>query len=289
MRDGCRKCARGLLVACLGVLLCGCAAGPPPLPICPGKPTLKESLRTLATYGQDAVPLRANGEALLTYHVPDKKKPERHILPMKMWFNPPIEIYIQGSIAVDPRAVTVGSNEKEFWLALRPKEMNAFYRGQWQDVRDVDGLLVSPRVVLEAFGIVVEPNDVANSSLWTMENKGPYDILTRRDEAGRLLKRVYVHACTYLVRRIEHFDPEGQIALLAQFRKYKPVAGGFHVPTAINLVSTAPDGRKDFIRIDITSTKVMEFSEPQRRYLFVPKPDTFENVYRYENGQWVPE
>ena len=51
------------------------------------------------------------------------------------------------------KAVILGSNEEEFWLALRPKEISSYYIGRWQDVRDFEGLVMSPRVVLEAVGI----------------------------------------------------------------------------------------------------------------------------------------
>ncbi len=279
-----------LLAAALAVLMGGCAAGPQRLPVCPGKATTEEALQALATRAEAAVPLRANGRAMLTYHVPDKKKPERHNLPMQMRFNPPAEIYIQGSIGVDPQAVVIGANEEEFWLALRPKEMSSYYSGRWEDVGEFEGLMMSPRVVLEAFGIVAEPGGAPSAALWTLENEGPYDVLTRRDESGRMVKRVYVYACDYVVYKVEYFDRRGKLAAVAQLRDYKPVADGFRVPTRIYVVSIAPDGRKDTIDIDINSTKPMKFTEQLRERIFVP-PDAnkFENIYRYDEGRWVPE
>jgi hypothetical protein len=273
----------------VGILLAGCAVKPERLPVCPGKPTTAAALQTLAARARDAVPLRANGQGRLTYHVPDKERPERHNLPMQMWFNPPADVYVQGSVGVDVRAVIIGSNEQEFWLALRPKEMSSYYAGRWQDVRDFEGLMMSPRVVLEAFGIVAGPDGEPDAALWSLQNKGPYDILTRRDEAGRPVKRVYVYACDYLVRKIEYYDPAGKIVAVATLGDYKPVEG-FLVPTRIDVVATGRDGRKDTMEIELSSLKLMKFNEQQLQRLFVP-PDTdkFEHIYRYEEGRWVPQ
>ena len=275
---------------CLAILLGGCVSGPQRLDVCPGKPSAEAALRTLAVSAGNAVSLRANGQALLNYHVPDKEKAERHNLPMKMWFSPPADIYIQGSIAVDPRAVVIGSNEEQFWLALRPREISSYYIGAWESASDFDGLMMSPRVVLEALGIVAEPGDEPNAAQWTLANEGAYDVLTRRDETGQIIKRVYVYACDYVTHKIEYFDRRGNVAATAELRNYELVAEGFRMPTAIRVVSVRPDGRKDSIDIDIQSTKVMELNEQQRQFLFQPPAaDKFEHVYRYEESRWVPE
>jgi len=278
-----------VLAVSLLILVGGCVSPPQKLQVCPGKTTAVEALRTLAARAEHAVPLRANGQAVLTYHVPNKKRTERHNLPMEMRFRPPAEIYIQGSIAVDARAVIIGSNEEEFWLALRPKEISSYYIGQWQDVGDFEGLMMSPRVILEAVGIVIEPGAELDAVSWTLENKGPYDVLTRRDETGRMVKRLHVYACDYSVRKIEYFDPRGRVAAVAQLGDYKPV-DGFQVPTRIDIVSTGPGGLKDSIVMTISSVKATQFNELQQRGFFSPPPaDRYEHVYHFEEGQWVPE
>ncbi len=281
-----------LWVIALGiVLLGGCAAQPrEKLRVCPGKPTAEAALQALAARAEHAVGMRANGQGLLTYYMPGKKRTERHNLPMQIWFNPRSDIYIQGSVAVDPKAVILGSNEQEFWLALRPKEISSYYLGQWQDVQDVQGFMMSPRMVLEALGIVLEPGGVANAALWSLENKGPYDILTRRNEAGRIVKRVQIYACDYVAHKIEYFDPRGKAVAVANLGDYKPVTDDFSVPTRIAIESLGPDKHKDSIRIELTSLKTMQFSEKQRQRIFVPpSAERFENVYHYEDGRWVAE
>ncbi len=275
---------------CLTMLLGGCAPAPPQLRVCPGKRNAEEALQALAARAQSAVPLRANGQGILTYHVPKKKKAERHNLPLKLWFDPPSDIYIMGSVAVDPQAVVIGSNDTEFWLALRPKEMSSYYLGQWKDVQGFEGLMMSPRVVLEALGIVVEPAGQLNAARWSLENKGPYDILTRRDEAGHIVKRVYVYSCDYLVHKIEYHDRRGKLMAVATLGEYRPVTEQFRVPTRIAVESIAPDKRKDSIKISLDVPRETQISERQRQRLFVPpKPERFEHIYRYEEGHWVAE
>ncbi len=279
-----------LVVVASAILLGGCVTGPSKLEICPGKSSAEEALKALAARAQAAAPLRANGQAMVTYHVPDRKKTERHNLPLELRFEPPGDIYIQGSIAVDQRAVILGANEEQFWMTLSPKEMSSYYLGSWDEVRDFEGLMMSPRVVLEALGIVVEPNRESDTALWTLENKGPYDILSRRDEAGRMVRRVHVYACDYCVRKIEYFDEQGRTVAVAQLGDYEGVVEGFRVPTRIRVVSTAPDGRKDTMDINLTGVRTTQFNDRQRQVLFSPPGSgKFENIYRYEAGQWVPE
>jgi len=274
-------------------LLGGCVTQPQKqkLPICPGKATVDEALQTLTARAQSAVPVWANGQAVLTYHAPDTKKPERHSLTLMLRFDPPARIYLQGSLTAVSKAVVLGSNEEEFWLALRPKEISSYYIGRWQDVRDFEGLVMSPRVVLESVGIVSVPGAESDPALWKLENKGPYDILTQRDESGRPVRRLHVYACDYTVHRIEHFDRRGKVVAVARLSDYKTVARGFSVPTQINVVSTRPDGRKDSAAMNLSSVWTKPFTEKQRELQFLPPRDTdrYEHIFRYEDGQWVPE
>jgi hypothetical protein len=281
-----------LWLVALGIALVGgCVSQPRErLRVCPGQPTAEAALQALAARGARAVGMRANGQGLLTYYVPGKKRTERHNLPMQIWFNPPSDVYVQGSVAVDPRAVILGSNDQEFWLALRPAEISSYYLGRWQDVQEVQGFMMSPRMVLEALGIVLEPGGAPNAALWSLENRGPYDVLTRRNEAGRVVKRVQVYTCDYVVHKIEYFDPQGKVVAVANLGDYKPVTEDFRVPTRIAIESLGPDRHRDSIRIELTSLRPMQFSERQRQRIFVPpSPERFENVYQYQEGHWVAE
>ncbi len=275
------------------VLIGGCVTQPqkPKLEVCPGKATAAEALQTLTARAQSAVPVWASGRAVLSYHAPDKKKPERHSLTILLRFDPPARIYLQGSVTAVEKAVILGSNEEQFWLALRPKEISSYYIGRWQDVRDFEGLVMSPRIVLEAVGIVNLPGTEPNPALWKLENKGPYDILTQRDESGRPVRRLHVYACDYTVHKIEYFDRRGKVIAVAQLSEYQPVEKSLSVPTRIDVMSTRPDGRKDSVVMELSSVRTKPFNEKQRQLLFQPPRDVdrYEHIYRYENGEWVPE
>ncbi len=270
----------------------GCETPPAQnLPICPGKATVDDALQALTARARQAVPVWANGRAVLTYHAPDRRTPERHSLNLLLRFDPPARVYLQGSVTAVERAVILGSNEEEFWLALKPKEISSFYLGRWQDVRDFEGLVMSPRVVLEAVGIINAPGTEPNPTLWKLENKGPYDLLTQRDESGHPVRRLHVYACDYTVREIEYFDRRGTVVAVAQLDGYKPVQKTlFSVPTRISVVSTRPNGRKDSVVMDFSSPWTKPFNEKQQA-LFRPPPDVdkYEHIYQYENGQWVAE
>ena len=278
-----------LVAAAAATLIGGCAApGRPRLPICPGKATVDEALAALAARAQQAVPFRGNGQILLTYHEPDGGKSKRHNLPMNFLFNPPWETYIQGSVAADPKAVIMGSNRDGFWLVLRPKEMSSYYLGRWTEARNIEGLMMSPKVVLEAFGIIQD--NEPNAGRWLLKNEGAFDILTERDEAGRVVKRVYVYACDYLVNKIEYFDSRQKVAAVAELGRYKPVAGDFRVPTRILVSTIGPAKRTDSIDITLTSTNVWEIKQKQRDVFFnPPDSDTFEHQYTLVDGRWVEE
>ena len=285
---------RGRILALVALLVAGCATQESTqLPICPGKASAEDALAALSARAEKAVPLRASGgQCRLTYYIPDEEKPKRHNLSPRPWFNPPSELYMQLSIAVDPKALIIGCNAEEFWLALRPKEISTYYWGQWDETENVEGLMVSPKVVLEAFGIVLRHDRGADSNTWSLTNEGSYDVLTEQNETGRLLKRVHIFACDYVVHKIEYFDDVGKVVGTARSGDYEPVAEGFDVPTEIYVSALGPDGRIDEIEIKLASLREKQLSEAARRAVFVRNPRDMEKLergYRYEGGRWVRE
>jgi len=178
------------------VLLGACHPAPKPLPVCAGKGSTDEALLELAKRTRNVVPLRATGTCKLRYYVEGKRKAEN-----------------------EGFAVVLGSNSEEFWLAIRPK-ISTYWRGSWSQSSASQKLILNPRIVLDALGVAAsETGD--RSSEWSLSNKGPFDILTRRDDAGLILKRLYVCSCDYLVRKIEYFDEFGRVSVVAELDKYK--------------------------------------------------------------------
>jgi hypothetical protein len=273
------------------IVAAGCAGlGPKPLPICPGRNNAEEALQTLRIRAEQAVPFEVRGQCRLAYHVPDEKGVKRQGMSLsRVWFRPPSDMYIQGGVAADPQAVVVGSGATEFWLAMRPKEIDSYYWGRWDEAANAEGMLINPAIVLEAFGILGHEDPNAR---WLFAKEGPYDVLTRLDAAGRKSRRLYVYTCDYLVHKMEYFGPDGLIAATAELEQYEPVTKGFCVPTRIHVTTIDRSGREDTLDIELGKPKQRTFSEQLVRRAFTRNPaDTasFEHVYRLKNGYWVSQ
>jgi len=267
------------------VLLGACHPAPKPLPVCAGKGSTDEALLELAKRTRNVVPLRATGTCKLRYYVEGKRKAENEGFPARLYVNPPAQICLHGDVAFDARAVVLGSNSEEFWLAIRPK-ISTYWRGSWSQSSASQKLILNPRIVLDALGVAAsETGD--RSSEWSLSNKGPFDILTRRDDAGLILKRLYVCSCDYLVRKIEYFDEFGRVSVVAELDKYKQVADGFSVPSSIKVIRRGTAGRDDSAAITLKSIKAYEFSKKQVEFLFTPQPGRYKNLYELIDGQWI--
>jgi len=271
------------------VILGGCKPGFRELPICPGKASMAESLLTIESKAQKAGQLKATGKCKLEYYVEDKRKPEKEPLnPIRLFMNPPAQIVLHGEVPFDQRGVILGANKDEFWLGIKPK-ISSYYMGRWSDGNDVHIPVLNPKIVLEAVGIVSVESDMAGHGDWTLSNKGPYDVLTRKDPDGLLIKRIHLCSCDYLVRKIEYFDDFGQVSVVAELEDYKEAAEGFFVPRYINIIKRGFDGRDDSVRIKLKSFKPMNFSQKQKDALFLPRPDRYKHVYKIIDGKWVEQ
>jgi len=267
-----------LTLLILFVFFAGCAVRPPKtVSPCPGKKTVDESLAVLNSRLSKIAPIRASGQCLLRYHIEDKSHKEN--FPVKLWVNPPREIYLQGDVAFDATGLVLGANADEFWFWLKPKEISSYWWGAWSQAGDWQDLVLNPSVVLDAFGSV----DFRLGD-WSLTH-GHYDILWLHNDKAVLLKRVYIETCDYRVVKIEYFDPSGAIAATAEFSDYKEVTEGYFVPESIKITVLVADGIEDSAQITLSSIKPARFNADQRQRLFVrPPPRGFEHIYEIING-----
>ncbi len=287
-----RKSQVSMYLRMLLLLLASFVAGCPPkvelLPICPGKQSAAEAVRELRSRAERAGPLRANGQCRMEFNTRNKKHPEN--FPVKLWVNPPAQFYLQGDVAFDARGIVVGSNSEEFWLWIRPKEISGYWWGRWSDGAKLERLVISPRMVLEGLGIAsVDADD--GQGAWSLSNRGPYDILTRRGEDGCVVKKLYVAACDYFVRKIEYFDAAGKVSAFVELSRYIQAGEDFSIPTVIKITNHQAGG-DDSARITLNpgSVKVMTFNRKQLDYLFKrPEPSGFKQVWMYIDGYWVEQ
>jgi hypothetical protein len=250
---------------------------------CAGKKTTAEAIEALNQRCKMTRPIRAAGQCLLRYHVEGKERKEN--FPVKLWVNPPDEIYLQGDIAFNAAGLVIGSNVDEFWFWLRPKEVSTYWWGRWLQAGVWNGLAISPTMVLEAFGEV----NVRDGS-WVLSRSGDFDLLSRYDVQNAPQQKVYIEPCDYVVAKIERLDPAGDILFRAEFTDYEKIAEGFFVPKLIRVTAISDDGREDSVEISLASVQPTRLSDQQRQRLFVrPKPLGFDHVYKIVDGKAVEQ
>ena len=277
--------ARKFTILVVAILIfAGCAPQiQKPMQVCPGKKSLAESLDCLGSRSQNTEFFRANGRCLWRYYGEDKK-PKKENFAVKLWVNPPAEIYLQGDVAFNARGIVLGSNEEEFWLAIKP-EISSYWWGKWAEQGSSDKLLISPKVVLEAFGAA----SVSSETNWSLSNEGAFDVLTKR-EGDRIIKKIYIYNCDYRVRKIEYFGDDGKAAIVAELDEYKEVLKGVFVPARITIATGGQEMTEDLFEITLGSIKAVDITEKQRNAMFnPPERRRYEHIFRIIDGRMVEQ
>lgn len=255
-----------------------------PTKICPGKDSVDEAIAALQSHAQNAVSLKAHGDCRLEYYVEGKKKPQRESLNIKLRVNPPAEIYLQGDKPLVSKAIVVGSNEQEFWLAIKPKEISRYYWGLWSEQDSGGGLVINPRTLLEALGI--EQIDAGQD--WSLSNEGPFDILTKQQQ-GVVTKKIHIFSCDYRVRKIEFFDTKGRLIASAELDRYKEVSEGFFVPALIKVTTFARNDEEYPFSITLNLTSIKSNKKWPSLLFKRREPKGFKHVGRIANGRFIEQ
>jgi len=246
-----------------------------------------EALSVLKARSQNAVPLRARGRCLLQYYDADKKKHKKESFTVLVLVKPPVEIYLQGDATLVPKAIVLGSNEREFWLALRPNEISTYWWGQWSEQDSSEGLLINPRTLFEALGVA----EIKAEENWSLSNEGAFDVLTRR-KRGVVIKKIYIYSRDYLVKKIEYFDSNGQAVAYTELEGYKEVSDGFSVPALIKIIAYGQNKGRDSlgITLNLKSIKPKKITERQQNFYFNRRPPQgFKHVLVNEGGKWIEQ
>jgi len=265
----------------LVLFFAGCAVEP--MRHCPGKTSADEAIAALKSRSGKTSPMRATGQCLLRYHAEGKVRKEN--FPVKLWVNPPNDIYLQGDVAFDATGLVFGSNADEFWFWLRPKEVSSYWSGKWSQAGTWNGLAASPMIVLEAFGAA----DIIQDG-WTLGLDGSLDVLILRNDRGIITRKIYIEPCDYIVKGIERFDESGNIYLKAEFDDYEKMAEGSLTPLKIKITAVSEDGSEDSADITLSNVKKAELTDQQRQRLFVrPLPRGFNHIYQVTGGKAVEQ
>ena len=253
--------------------------------ICPGKATAEQSLAALKSSSGQIKSLKATGRCFAKFI--DNEKNRKENFPLKFWFEPPSAIRIHGEIPFNPRALDIGCNKNEFWIALKPKEFgSSFVWGLWSEQGALDDMTIGPGSLLEAFGNL-RTDDLQPLSL---VREGPFDVLVQR-EGERLVKKVYIYNCDYRIRRIEYFDENSRIAFVVKLSYSKPVSKEFLFPDRVEITGVDDDNKEQSFRLDFDSIKAASFTDESRKVFFNRPQDIkgYENIYRLVNGEAVEQ
>ena len=271
--------------AAAALVLAGCAPElKHPTRVCPGKRTPSQSLDSLRLTSESIVPLKATGRCVARFYVEDKKYHES--FPVTLWVNPPAQMRLHGDFFLNPRGIVLGSNEREFWLAIKPKEISTYHWGLWSEQNSSQSIIINPKTLLEALGILPPGSD----GTWSLSNEGAFDVLTKRNDQGLIVKKVYIYSCDYRVSKIEYFNVDGEVATVAELYKYKEMSEGFFVPRVIKIITYAQEGREDSVIITLRSVKPYKFDKKKQVFYFNRrKPKGFKHIYRIIDGRMIEQ
>ncbi len=274
-----------LLLLCLtvAVTLSGCAPEKPePVRQCPGKSSTQQALAELRSSAAKLRSFVAYGDGRVSFYEDKEDEPRNEKIPtIKLWFEPPGNLRFWGDVAFNPRGLDVGSNQREFWLAAKPKEIgNVYIWGLWSEQADATGMLLSPKVLLAALGVIEAEDD----ELWTFTPDKSGDVLVLHDAEGRPVRKVYVDNCQYRIGSIEYFNREQELTVTLELGDYQNI-GGMFVPAAIKIINHNYDGTEDTFEIRLKSVKP---ADRIKEGVFV-RPDTkgFKEIHQIIGGRVI--
>jgi hypothetical protein len=250
---------------------------------CLGAASLEEAIERLQANSKNIISFRVNGKCQSRFYDGGKKYQEN--FGVKVWAEPTKKLRLQGDIFLDPKGIVLGANEQEFWFSIKP-EMSTYVWGKWSDQGSVSAGLINPATLLEAFG---SPK-IEDKQQWALTNDQTFDILTRTNDRGKTVKKIYVYCCDSLVKKIEYYGKDGKAALIAKLDEYQKLGDSFFVPGVIELVTFDEKGNENSFKMTFETYKPYEFSDKQKEALFIrPEPRGFKNVYQIVKNKAVEQ
>jgi hypothetical protein len=241
--------------------------------ICPGKTSAAEVLAVFAQRNKALTTFKASGKAV--YHYIDNDKPRSESVKLIVQIDPPSRMSVVGNSVIG-RVVQMGANDREFWLAVRPKEISKYLWGDWSG-RDnestavkqcVDKFWFGPARWYEALGLIDANGGPAGT--WKLSSWGGYDVLEKIGPNGKFVKRVYIYNCDYTVREIDYYDSMGIIIAVTEMSDYVAVEGAqdWKVPSKLRLVTAADTPAEQALEIELSNAAKAQFNDRQLELLF---------------------
>ncbi len=272
-----------LLISMMFLIGCEPADVVPPLRRCPGKSAPAEALAQLKTNTAGIVEFKANGKCKAQYY-DAKGNVRKEQFNVMAFVDPPDQIRFFGDIAFNARGLDVGANTDDFWFAAKPKELgNIYIWGQWSQRQRGSQILMSPQVLLEAFGLIFSEADIK----WQLENKDEYDILTRLDEHGKTAEKIHIYNCNYTVSKIEYYDVNQQPIMSVAMADYQEFNEKNILPNEITIAHYKSDGKMDTFNIKLSSLKPLRKKNAKRYER--PKSKGFKEIYKLIRGEAIKQ
>ncbi len=260
----------------IALFLIGCAATgieKPEMIIRPAKTSIGQVIAA-ADSAASTQPIRAKGTLRFQeFNAGVAGHPEN--LNLQLRFVPPYHLFLQAD-SILGEAIRLGSNAEEFYLRVKPNEVSSYFHGKWISADSCHSqLFISPQIILEALGDA----GIDNSMKLSIENN--FYVLSRTGSAGNLLKKLYIDGQSYLIKRIEYFDANGDTILHLTLSNYTNDSDGITVPTALE-ISYYDDGNlATTVKIKLKDVKPFAPTEAQLKGKLFKLPNTkgFKNVY----------
>ncbi len=234
-----------------------------------GEATVEQAIARLQAHSQTFRSTQINLMCKLSYWDEERKWRNLTGFKMKLWLEPPCNLYLVGNAVPGPEGkIFMGANQEEFWLSIRP-EINTYWHGRWDDMPDVTRLELNPKVVLESLGLV----EFAPHETWELDNQRGVDVITcTHVTSGRVTKRLFVDTRKYQLKRILYYDTMGEVAVVVDLERYRVLDGRNSVPTGIRVgryLYGELDGRVTFT---LTESRLIQVTEKARDRAFKRKP-----------------
>ena len=120
-----------------------------------------------------------------------------------------LKFAFKGDVAFNAKGLMLGSNENQFWLAIKP-EIDSFWWGNWAQQTNYDNLIISPSEYIGSHWYCPQFED---QTLWSLTRENSLDILTKRNADGKLEKKLYIYGLDYRIAKIEYFDSNEQLMI----------------------------------------------------------------------------
>jgi len=224
-----------------------------------GKGSIATAGAVLDEYRLQMVPVMASGELIYVEFEGGKRKSPLKFNPAILRFVPDRRMYFRANNLFG-EAVRLGSNGEEFWLRMKPKEVDRYWSGSWRQLRNCrEQLLLSPKVMLEALGVI------SVDSSWRIVNQPGVDVLVKYDGVGLPLKKIYVRTSDYLIDKIEYYGKGILVAVEVKLSGYKKIEGGVSVPGNIMITSFDEGVVQSTMKVRFKSIKRFKPSDKQLR------------------------